>query len=124
MTIDQEFWLEKLRSCGWTQYRFGGDDQGPRILGHAYFWESCADVVIVADSSTATAYRALPCRDVFAPVHVTRVASGVMNHVLREALSWPEPGTEVEPSAMSAPPGCGIHPSLLSPLTIRPLSIR
>ncbi|MPZ79471.1 MAG: hypothetical protein GEV28_03355 [Actinophytocola sp.] len=122
IAIDQTFWLERLRELGWTQYRFGGDDAGPELVAHAFFWRTCADVVIVKDARTATAYRALPCRDVFQPVHITRMTAGPMNRVLREALTWPEPGTVRESNPMTAPPGCGLPLDLRRPVTIRPLN--
>lgn len=114
--IDQTFWLERLRELGWTQYRFSRDDAGHELVAHAFFWQTCADVVIVKDAETATAYRALPCRDVFQPVYVTRMTAGPMNRVLREVLTWPEPGSVPEANPIPVPAGYGLPLDLRRPL--------
>lgn len=105
---DQGLWVRMLRERNWTVYRFDTTGKhGLSVWGSAYFWDSHVDVVIIKDPEAAVAYRTPPCHDIFRPVHVTRIAAGPHERVLREALSWPAPSV-AEPRAAAAPDSCAI----------------
>lgn len=121
---DVEYWLTQLRLRNWTLHLGGGDPRRPDWLAAHFFWEHCADVVIVRDENSATAFRAPADNqtDVLAPDWVTWVYSHNAVRTLRAVLTIARPGSTNEPvHLMTAPAACRIPPHGRRPVTIRPL---
>lgn len=113
---------------GYLWHQFRTDQHGPEVLAGVFQWESCVDVVVLADEKGTHAYRtpADPMVDVFAPVYVHwwygrsddtvalprrgMALPGVdAVWILRALLTLPTPG---EPGGLSpltsAPKGTGV----------------
>jgi len=120
---DLEHWLTLLRRRRWVLH-VGGDPRGPEWIAAHRRWESCADVVIIRDERSATAFR-VPVdteTDVLEPLWVTWLYSASPVWTLRAVLTLAEPGSPDEPvHLMPAPPPCRIPRAGRRPVTVRPL---
>ncbi|HEU5471792.1 MAG TPA: hypothetical protein VFV67_14170 [Actinophytocola sp.] len=123
--MDLEYWLTELRRRHWTLHLGGPDPRQPDWLAAHFAWPDCADVLILRDEHTATAYRtpAAPDTDLLAPDWVTWVYSHNPIWTLRAVLTLEPPGSPHEPCTLiPAPPACHIPAQGRRPVTIRPLT--
>jgi hypothetical protein len=108
-----EHWLGELGRRGWLIYLFGRDRWAPSVMAAVWQWPDHADVIVIVDEQTATAYRALTCPDVFAPRLVTWVSAGELADILRDMLNLPVPADDADSAhPMTPPPGCGVPPEV------------
>jgi hypothetical protein len=118
--------IEEAGKRGYLWYQFRPDQHGPEVLAGVFYWDRCADVVVLTDEKSTHAYRTPtdPTTDVFAPSRVhwwygrgdeslgrspVELPGVSMVWILRALLTLPaptEPGGA--PQLVPAPKGTGV----------------
>lgn len=97
--MDNYIAFDELSKPEWEKWAFGtGID--PLGLVYIYWWDECADVVIVRDETSANTYRARISDEIhpFAPRVVDWHFSGTLDQAVDRLLKLPPPGDPQAPA--------------------------